>query len=98
MPVAAVTRQNQRMRWGGMLVGPSITNGKADGLVVLGINPASPFVRRGIHEGTIILSVAGHNVRGIPELQNIVNDNPLDRCDFVTAPEPEMSTAELPVK
>ena len=98
LPVAAVTRKNQRLRWGGMLLGPSITNGKTAGLVVLGINPESPFIHRGIHEGTIILSVAGHSVRGIPELQSIINDNPMDRCDFVTAPEAGMSTAELPLK
>jgi S1-C subfamily serine protease len=96
LPVAAVTRANQRLRWGGMLLGPAIVKGKSTGLVVVDINPASPFVTRGLHEGSIILSVAGHRVNGVAELQNIINDNPLDRCDFVTAPENGISTAALP--
>jgi serine protease Do len=95
LPVAAVTRDTQRLRWGGMLVGPSISHEKTGAVIVLGIDPQSPFVHRGIHEGTIILSVAGHSVHGIPELQSIINDNPLDKCDFVTAPEGGTATAEL---
>ena len=95
LPAAAITRETQRLRWGGMLLGPSIVKGKTTGLVVLGITPASPFVQRGIHEGTIITSIAGHRVGGIPELQNLINDNPLDRCDFVTLPEARISTAGL---
>ena len=96
LAIAGVTRQTQRLRWGGMLLGPAMTEGKTTGLVVLGIDSASPFIRRGLHEGTVIVAVAGHTVRGIPELQSIINDSPLDRCDFVTAPEPGMSTAAVP--
>jgi serine protease Do len=96
LPVAAVTRASQRLRWGGMLLGPAISGGKTDGVIVLGISPQSPFNQRGLHEGSIILSVAGHRIHGMPELQDIINDNPLDRCDFVTAPEAGISTAEVP--
>jgi S1-C subfamily serine protease len=98
LPTAAVTRETQRLRWGGMLLGPSIVKGKTTGLIVLGITSASPFAQRGIHEGTIITSIAGHRVSGIPELQNIINDNPLDRCDFVTVPDAAAATAELPTR
>jgi S1-C subfamily serine protease len=80
MAVAAVTRETQRLRWAGMLVGPN----SGDGVEVLDLDPTSPFIKHGIHEGTIIRTVAGHAVHGLSELQNIINDTPIDRCDLVT--------------
>ena len=96
LPVAAVTRDSQRLRWGGMLVGPTVSDGRSAGLMVLNIDPASPFLKRGIHEGTIIRCVAGKSVNAIDELQEIINDTPFDRCNFVTEPDPAAATASLP--
>jgi serine protease Do len=95
LAVAAVTRETQRLRWAGMLVGPSITDGQTNGLAVLDVDPASPLLKRGIHEGLIIRSVAGKAVHDISDLQSIINDTPLDRCDFVVAADPQNATADV---
>jgi serine protease Do len=89
MPVAAVTTATQRLRWGGMLLGPlSIdTDGKCDGLVVLNIDPASPFMKQGLHEGSIITTVAGRSISELAQLQGIINDTPFERCAIGVAPE-----------
>lgn len=96
LPVAAVTRENQRLRWGGMLVGP-IPNGQThEGLMVFGIDPASPFTKFGIHQGTVIKSIAGKPVTGLTDLQGILNDTPPDRCDIGIAAD--LATAVVSVE
>jgi S1-C subfamily serine protease len=95
LSTAAVTRETQRLRWAGMLVGPAITDGRTVGVAVLDVDPASPFLKRGFHEGTVIRSVAGKAVHDVAELQTIINDTPLERCDFVTAPEAQNVTADV---
>jgi serine protease Do len=96
LPVAAITRENQRLRWGGMLVGPLPTGQTHDGLMVFGIDPTSPFTKFGIHEGTVIKSIAGKPVTGLTELQGILNDTPPDRCDIGIAAD--LATAVVPVE
>lgn len=93
--VPAVTRQTQRLRWAGMLIGPVITDGKFTGLTVLDIDPASPFQKRGIHEGTVIRCVAGQTVHDLTQLQSIINDTPLDRCDFALDSDSQSMTADV---
>jgi serine protease Do len=91
LPVAAVTRDNQRLRWGGMLLGPlpaeysAAANG---GVMVFGIDPASPFTKLGIQPGTVIRSVAGKTVTDMTQLQGIINDVPLEQCDITVADNP----------
>jgi serine protease Do len=97
LPVAAVTRATQHLRWAGMLVGPSATDAKIVGLVVLSIEPASPFAKQGIHEGSVIRSIAGRPVKALTELQGIINETPLELCDLKTDPDPAAVTAELPM-
>jgi S1-C subfamily serine protease len=80
--VPAITRETQRLRWAGMLVGPSFTDGRFDGVAVLDIDPASPFIQRGLHEGAIIQGVANKPLHTLIDLQNIINDTPIDRCDL----------------
>jgi S1-C subfamily serine protease len=89
MPVAAVTRATQRLRWGGMLLGPLTGEGRtrSAGLVVLNIDPASPFTRQGLHEGSVITTVAGQTVTEVTQLQGIINDKPLEQCGIGVAPE-----------
>ncbi len=92
MPVAAVTRATQRLRWGGMLIGPANSSGKA-GVVVYEISPASPFVKQGLHEGAVISTLAGRAVTGMTQLQNLINETPLERCEIGLAAEPAVATA-----
>ena len=91
LPIAAVTRQTQHMRWAGMLVESS-----SGGLTIKQINAGSPFIKRGIREGAVIRSVAGRSVNCMTDLLGIINDTPIDRCDMVLQPDPATATADLP--
>ncbi|HTL28838.1 MAG TPA: trypsin-like peptidase domain-containing protein, partial [Tepidisphaeraceae bacterium] len=72
LPNVAVTRENQRFRWRGMLIGPIPANWNlsaktekkpgASGLMVLAVEKDSPMARQGIATGTIITAVAGKTV------------------------------------
>jgi serine protease Do len=84
----AVTKENQRLRWRGMLLGPIPANWdgfkakKIDGgLMVLGISDDSPMARK-VATGTIITSVAGKPVRAVEDLQTILNDTPAAQCSI----------------
>jgi serine protease Do len=90
LPVAAVTRDNQRLRWGGMLLGPLPAEyiGGVAGLMVFDIDPASPFTKLGIQTGTVIKSVAGQPVTDMTQLQAIINDVPVERCNIGIAENP----------
>jgi serine protease Do len=93
MPVAAVTRDNQRLRWGGMLLGPlppDYSGGASAGVMVFSIDPASPFTKLGLQPGTVIRSVAGKAVTDMTQLQGIINDVPLERCDIAVADNPPL--------
>ncbi len=83
---ASITRESQRIRWKGLLLGPIPANwtaaGKqiAQGLMVLAIDPRSPLLKEGITQGSIITTVAGRAVADVKGLQQILNDMPDDRC------------------
>ena len=89
---AGVTRENRRFRWRGMLLGPiparwDFPPGKRPegGLMVIGIDPKSPFVREGVAQGSIITSIAGVRVSDVTELQRIVNDVPPEQIALEVA-------------
>jgi S1-C subfamily serine protease len=89
---AAVTRDTQRMRWRGMLLGKipdhweaGVSPRPADGLMVIAIDPQSPFVKDGVTQGSIISAVAGKPVCDIEGLQSILNETPPDACNIAMA-------------
>ena len=55
------------------------------GLMVIGIDPKSPFVREGVAQGSIITSIAGVRVSDVTELQRIVNDVPPEQIALEVA-------------
>ncbi|HET6248282.1 MAG TPA: trypsin-like peptidase domain-containing protein [Tepidisphaeraceae bacterium] len=86
-PVAAVTRDSQRMRWRGMLLGPIPRHWDFDGnprpesgLMIIAIDPSSPFVQQGAAQGSIITTVAGKSVKSVTQLQRIINDTAPGAC------------------
>jgi S1-C subfamily serine protease len=91
LPNIAVTRENQRFRWRGMLIGPIPSNWNLNppgtkkspgGLMVLAVEKNSPMLKKGINAGTIITAVAGKAVSAIKDLQEIVNDTPAEQCSI----------------
>ena len=89
----AVTRESQRLRWRGMTLGPIPTHEESAtaaahpqaGLMVVAIEPQSPFVKQGISQGAIIGSVAGKPVESIIQLQQILNDTAPADCNVSLA-------------
>jgi len=94
LPSVAVNRDNQRLRWRGMLLGPipanwdfGAMNRPPHGLMVLGIEPGSPMVRQGVRSGTVITSVAGRPVDAVAELQSILDATPAEQCSLEIVPQ-----------
>jgi len=86
-PLQTVTRQSQRFRWRGMLLGPipagwdfGAAKKPPAGLMVIGIDAKSPMTGDGIKAGSVITAVAGRAVHDIAELQQIINDTPGPKC------------------
>ncbi|MDB5293057.1 MAG: protease Do [Phycisphaerales bacterium] len=91
-PSVAVTRESQRMRWRGMLLGPVPAHwdfGPAKrpvgGLMVIAIDPKSPCVKEGVTQGSIITTIAGKAVSDVVALQRILNDTPPNACGIEMA-------------
>jgi serine protease Do len=87
LPTVAVTRENQRFRWRGMLLGPipanwdfGSTKRPAGGIMVLGIDATSPAVKEGIQAGTVITAIGGRAVASVSDVQKVVNDMPPELC------------------
>ncbi|HEY8665906.1 MAG TPA: trypsin-like peptidase domain-containing protein [Tepidisphaeraceae bacterium] len=92
LPSTSISRANQRFRWRGMLLGPVPANWEAGtsqkpakGLIVIGIDSHSPFVKQGISQGAIITSVAGMPVASVPDLQQVINDSHGEKWDLELA-------------
>jgi S1-C subfamily serine protease len=88
-----VTRENRRLRWRGMLLGPiparwDFGPGQRrpeGGMMVIGIDPTSPFLKEGVAAGSVITSVSGVRVNDVIELQRVINDVPPERIALEVA-------------
>jgi serine protease Do len=93
LPSVAISRDNQRMRWRGMLLGPIPANWDfapskrpEHGLMVLGVDPAGPMAKEGIRSGAVITSIAGKAIDAIPDLQSLLAATPAEQCSLEFAP------------
>lgn len=92
--VAAVTRETRRIRWEGLLLGPTPQNWQAApkgveterGLVVLAVSEKSRYAKQGVHEGDIITAIAGKALSDVIDLQQILNDLPATQREIKLAP------------
>lgn len=92
--VAAVTRQSRRIRWEGMLLGPTPQNWQPapkgaeteHGLVVLAVSEKSRYAKQGVHEGDVITAIAGKALSDVIDLQQILNDLPPTQREIKLAP------------
>ena len=78
-----VTRESQRFRWRGMLLGPipehwTFTGPRPEsGVMVIGVESDSAAAReRGITAGTVITSIGGNLVRDLEGLQKVLHEMP----------------------
>jgi serine protease Do len=82
LTTAAVTRDNQRLHWRGLLLGPAGDHRPAGGLVVIAVDSNCPLAKEGVVPGSMIATVAGKPVCDVPTLQQIINDTPADHCNI----------------
>ena len=96
LPGVAVSRDKQRLRWKGLLLGPvpehwdAAQGAKpAAGIMVYGVEAGSTFLKDGIASGTIITAIAGKAVADMPALQKLLNDTPAEKCklDLLKGPK-----------
>jgi S1-C subfamily serine protease len=94
-PPQTVTRESQRFRWRGMLLGPipagwdfGAAKKPLAGVMVIGIDAKSPMTGDGIKAGSVITAVAGRAIHTIAELQQIINDTPGSKCRVDAANPP----------
>jgi S1-C subfamily serine protease len=88
LPSVAINSSNQRIHWRGMLLGPIPQTSHADhGLLVLNIDPTSPFTKQGVSNGTVISAVAGRMLHSVFDLQEIVTQTPAEQCNLQTLPQ-----------
>jgi serine protease Do len=99
---AAVTKEKQRLRWRGLLLGPIPANwgfpGKqvlSAGVMVLGVGPDSPFVKDGVAQGSVITAIAGKPVAGITDLQALINDLPTEPCSLQLAGQDDSAVVSI---
>ena len=83
---AAVTRESRRLRWRGMLLGPipakwdfGAAKRPEKGVMVIGIDPKSPFAAEGVVQGSVITAIGGEAVADVTDVQRVINDVPPDR-------------------
>jgi S1-C subfamily serine protease len=87
---SGVNRENRRIRWEGLLLGPVPRNWKPGhkeregdrGLVVLAVNEKSRYARQGVREGDIITAIAGKALSDVTDLQQALNDLPPTKRDL----------------
>jgi serine protease Do len=92
--LAAVTRDSQRLRWRGALLGP-LPADKPAGVLVVAADEDSPLRKQGVREGSVILSVDGKSVESLVGFLTVINTVPPDRCDVILANPPATQPAPI---
>ncbi|MBV8781728.1 MAG: trypsin-like peptidase domain-containing protein [Phycisphaerae bacterium] len=78
VPSVAVSRDVQRLRWHGMLLGPVPMATEApqlSGVMVFDIDPSSSARKLGIVPGSVITAIGGRAIADVLELQKLINDS-----------------------
>jgi serine protease Do len=101
MPPLAVNRESQRLRWRGITLSAVPQNwakpgeGEPAGVYVVGLENVELAKKLKIKQGSIIKSIAGKAVKGIADLQKIIDALPLeDTPEFETADTAAIATAQ----
>jgi serine protease Do len=99
---AAVTKDRQRLRWRGLLLGPipanwTFLNKKSPkaGVMVLNVGSDSPFAKEGVAQGSVITAIAGKPVECITDLQALINDLPTAACSLQLAADGDSAVVSI---
>ena len=104
LPNVAVTRENRRLRWRGLLIGPVPANwtgggrngSVVGGLMVFGMDNNCTMAKQGVRVGSVIKSVAKHAIADVTELQRIINETPPEQCALEIAGGSEVVASTEP--
>jgi serine protease Do len=91
--LTAVTRDSQRLRWRGALLGSLPADMATAGVLVVAADEDSPLRKEGVREGSVILAVAGKNVESLVGFLTVINTVPPERCDVILAKPPATQPA-----
>jgi S1-C subfamily serine protease len=100
---AAITKDKQRLKWRGLLLGPVPANWgfpkqvkeATAGVFVVSVGPDSPFAKDGVAQGSVITAIAGKPVAGITDLQAMINDLPTEQCSVQVAAQDESAVVSI---
>ena len=101
MPPLAVNRETQRLRWRGITLSAVPQNwakpgeGEPAGVYVVGLENPELAKKLGLKQGSIITAIAGKAVKGIADLQKIIDARPADDTPlFQTTDTAAIATAQ----
>jgi serine protease Do len=101
MPPLAINRETQRLRWRGMTLSSVPQNwgkpgeGEPAGVYVVGLENPELAKKLKLKQGSIIKAIAGKAVKGIADLQKIIDSTPLaEDVNFETADTAAIATAQ----
>ena len=101
MPPLAINRETQRLRWRGITLSAVPQNwakpGEPEpaGVYVVGLESPELAKKLGIKQGSIIKSIAGKAVKGMADLQKIIDSTPIeDTPSFETSDTAAIATAQ----
>jgi S1-C subfamily serine protease len=101
MPPLAVNRETQRLRWRGITLSAVPQNwakpgeGEPAGVYVVGVESAEVAKAFKLKQGSIIKGIAGKAVKGLADLQQIIESTPPEQTvEFETADNAAIATAQ----
>jgi S1-C subfamily serine protease len=101
MPPLAINRETQRLRWRGITLSAVPQNwakpgeGEPLGVYVVGLENPELAKKLKLKQGSIIKAIAGKAVKGIADLQKIIDSTPMaEDVNFETADTAAIATAQ----
>jgi S1-C subfamily serine protease len=95
MPAVAINRETQKLRWRGITLTAVPANWSAkEGVYIVAIEDAEAGKKLGIKQGQVITQFAGQRIKGIADLQKVIDSVPLDDVKLQTADTATIATAQ----
>jgi S1-C subfamily serine protease len=96
MPAVAINRETQKFRWRGITLTAVPANWAAkEGVYIVAIEDSAIAKKLGVKQGQVITSIAGKTIKGLADLQKLIDSMPLaEDVKFQTADGAAIATAQ----
>ena len=96
MPAVAINRETQKLRWRGITLTAVPANWSAkEGVYIVAIDDTAAGKKLGVKQGQVITSIAGKAIKGLADLQKLIDSVPLEEdVKFLTADGAAIATAQ----